>query len=189
MRLEAHFTSEDLREALLQLTPLALSLDPGSPHRQLSLKPPSEVKLVAGEGLRIVTELTLQWDVIGLRVPVTLRRVSILLNPRVQAIDGRAALLFGLRIEEADLSAIPAFLHDVVIARVNEALERSDDRIAWRFMETLDFRFFLPPEVLPRTEMRIWARAGDVRIDAGSLCLGVEWGLAATAEHRESVGP
>jgi hypothetical protein len=185
MRLEAILTGSDLQHALQQLTPLAVALDPGSPHRQLSLKPPSEVVLIAGEGLRVVTELTLQWDLIGIRVPVTLRRVVVLLSPRVEQIDGRHALLFGLRIEEADVSAIPAFLRDVLVARVNEALEKADDRIAWRFMDTLDFSFFLPREVLPLTQMRVYARGGEVRIEADGLHLSIEWGLSASADRSE----
>jgi hypothetical protein len=188
MYLEARFTTADFRHAFAQLTPMRVVLDRDSQHRWLSLKPPSSVAIVAGQGLRIVTELQLQWDVIGLRVPVTLRRVVILLTPNVVIIDGKQALSFGLRIEEADLSAIPAFVGGAVIGLINEALERADARIAWRFIDTLDFGFYLPPEIQPLYAMRLHARSGRVWIEEGYVRLSVEWGLSAKAESSETTG-
>jgi hypothetical protein len=183
MRLEAHLTTSDLQHAFSQLTPLVVSLDPDSPQRQLSLKAPSEVVILAGQGLRIVSEVQLQWDLIGLRVPVTLRRVAILLTPRMAEVDGQQVLAFGVRIDEADVSAIPGLLRDVLVARVNDALEKAHARIAWRFMDTLDFSFPLPPEVLPQFQLRLFARAGAVQVGADYLRLSIEWGLTADADR------
>jgi hypothetical protein len=182
MRLEAHLTTADFEHAFAQLTPLRVSLDPDSPQRQLSLKPPSEITLLPGLGLRIVTELQLQWDVIGVRVPVTLRRVVVLLTPSVVLDAEQPALAFGLQIDEADLSAIPDFLGEVLVGRVNEALKRPEARVAWRFTDTLDFDFPLPKELAPQRRMRVHARAGEVHVEAGRLRLIVDWGLAAYAE-------
>jgi hypothetical protein len=189
MRLEATFSTADLRNALCQLTPLTISLDPDSPHRRLSIKPPSEVALIAGLGLRVVAEVQLQWDVIGVRLPVTLRRVAIVLDPSVMLLDGQEALAFTLRLEEADLSAIPSFLQDVLVARLNEALARPEARIAWRFLDTLDFRFDLPPAVQPRIEARLYARSGTVSVRDDELHLSVEWGFAAEPDTRGDVPP
>jgi hypothetical protein len=182
MRLEAHLTTNDFQHLFGQLTPLSISLDPEVPNRSLEIEPPSEVSLHAGEGLRIVTEVRLQWDVIGVRVPVTLRRVVLLLMPSMVTLDGEQVLAFALRIEDADLSAIPAFVREVLVNRVNEALARHHSRIAWRFMDTLDFGFPLPEAIQPRYAMRLYARAGDVEVRDGSLRLSVEWGLTAKAE-------
>jgi hypothetical protein len=182
MRLEVTFSTADLQNALFQLTPLTVSLDPGSEHRTLSIKPPSEVALIGGLGLRVVTEVQLQWDVIGVRVPVTLRRVAIVLSPCIVSLDGREALVFSLRLEDADLSAIPSFLRDVLVARVNDALARPEARIAWRFLDTLDFRFDLPEIVQPRINARLYARSGEVAVRDDVLCLSVEWGLSAEPE-------
>jgi hypothetical protein len=184
MRLEAHLTAADFQHAFEQLTPLTVALDPESPNRQLSLKPPSHVSVLAGHGLRVVTEMQLQWDVIGLRVPVTLRRVVIVMTPSVGEHDGRQSLLFGLRIEEADVSAIPAFVREVVVGRVNEALAKPDVRIAWPFLETLDFGFPLPTEIKPAYSMRLYARSGAVLVEDGSVCLSVEWGLSAQTQPQ-----
>lgn len=179
MRLEARFSTADLQNALFQVTPLKVSLDRDSPQRRLEIQAPSEVALIGGIGLRIVTEAQLQWDVIGVRLPVTLRRVGIVLAPYIARAGGQEILAFGLRLEDADLSAIPAFLQDVLVARVNEALERPEARIAWRFMETLDFRFDLPDLIQPRFNVRLYARSAELEVQDDSLRLSVEWGLAA----------
>jgi hypothetical protein len=189
MRLEATFSTADLQNALFQVTPLTISLDRDSPHRQLSIKPPSAVALVAGLGLRVVAEVQLQWDVIGVRLPVTLRRVAIVLNPSVMLLDGREALVFGLRLDEADLSAIPGILRDVLLGRVNEALARPEARIAWRFLDTLDFRFALPPIVQPGIDARLYARSSTVEIRDDELHLSVEWGFSAESGPRGGVPP
>jgi hypothetical protein len=110
----------------------------------------------------------------------------VLLSPRMIEVDGQQVLAFGVRIEEADLSAIPALLRHVLVARVNDALEKAHARIAWRFMETLDFSFPLPPEVLPLFKLRLYARAGDVQVEADFLRLSIEWGLTADAERTNA---
>lgn len=178
MRLEAHLTTSDLRHLLVQLTPLSVALDPGSPQRQLAIQPPSKVALEKDRGLRVVTELRLRWDVIGVTVPVTLQQVEILLLPRIETFEDQPALGFGLRIENADLSAIPAFLRGVLVARVNEALARPDVRVVWRFMDTLDFQFPLPPQIQPSVRMRVFARGAQVQVQDDALRLAVDWGLA-----------
>ena len=181
MRLEAHLTTGDLQDALYQLTPMALSLDPDSPSRRLSIKPPREVQLVDGQGLRVVVDLQLQWDLIGVKLPVTLRRVSLLLKPMIELLEGQPALVFRPQLQEADLSAIPGILRDVILARINDALARPDNQIAWRFMETLDFRFPMPPQVMPAFQVRLYARGGVVQVDKGVLRLAIDWGLTAEA--------
>ena len=94
----------------------------------------------------------------------------------------RPVLLFGLRIENADLSAIPAFLRGVLVARVNEALARPDVRVVWRFVDTLDFQFPLPPQLQPARCLRLFARGGEVQLQDDALRLAVDWGLSAEAE-------
>jgi hypothetical protein len=184
MRLEAHLTTGDLQDVLFQLTPLAVALDPTSPQRQLSVKPPASVELIEGRGLRIVTEVQLQWALIGVRFPVTLRRVAVLLQPAIDLLGREPVVLLRPYIEEADVSALPGFLGDVVLARVNDALERPEARIMWRFMETLDFRFALPPQIQPAYAVRLFARNADVRVGKDSLRLAIDWGLTADADAQ-----
>lgn len=177
MHLEAHLTATDFAHVLAQLTPLRISLDANSDKRFIALSPPAHVGLVAPRGLRIVTDVQLQWDVIGLRVPVSLKRVSVLLSPSVADVGGQTVLLFGVKIEDADLSAIPSFVESVLLDRVNDLLAKNRSSICWRFMETLDFNFRLPEQVSPRYRVRLYASAGSVRVDHHALVLRVDWGL------------
>jgi hypothetical protein len=179
MRLEAHLTISDLQDILCQLTPMKVTLDPDSPSRCLAIKQPSSVALLTGQGLHVVTDLQLQWDLIGLRVPLALRRVSLLLSPRVEVLDGEPALVFLPQLQEADLSAIPGLLRDVLLARVNDALKRPDAQLAWRFKDMLDFRFALPTQVQPAFQVRLFARSALVEVESGSLRLAIDWGLTA----------
>ncbi|HKU43827.1 MAG TPA: hypothetical protein VJR89_36960 [Polyangiales bacterium] len=179
MHLEAHLTTQDFVHAFAQLTPIRLALDESSDKRFIALSTPIYVSLVAQRGLRIVTDVQLQWDVIGLRLPVSMNRVSVLLTPNVVEVDGQAVLAFGVRIEDADLSAIPSFVESVLLDRVNDALAKRETSIAWRFMETLDFSFRLPESVSPRYRVRLYASTGSVRVDARALVLRVDWGLEA----------
>jgi hypothetical protein len=184
MWLQALLTADDFAHVLGQLTPARLTLDRGNPDRYLSLEPPSDVTLVSGEGLRVVTQAMLQWDVIGIRVPLTLRRVSVLLTPRVEKQDEQEVLAFGLRIQEADLSSVPAFIEEPIVARVNEALDRPESRLVWRFMETLDFQFVLPPLLEPQRRAKLFARWGEVRVGDDGVTLAVAWGLHAAPANR-----
>lgn len=179
MHLEAHLTTTDFAHVFAQLTPLRISLDANSAKRFLALSPPAHVGIVASRGLRIVSDVQLQWDVVGLRVPVSMKRVSVMLSPSVAEIDGQPVLLFGVRIEDADLSAIPSFVESVLLERVNDALAKREASICWRFMETLDFNFRLPGLVSPRYRVRLFASSGAVRVDHHALVLRVDWGLEA----------
>jgi hypothetical protein len=179
MHLQAHLNGHDFAHVLNQLTPIRIGLDPDSDRRFVAISPPTHVGMVASKGLRIVTDLQLQWDVIGIRVPVTMKNMSVLLTPSMAELDGKPALLFGVKIEGGDLSAIPSFLEHVIIDQVNDALARMRSSIAWRFMETLDFAFRLPDQVDPRYLVRLFASAGTARVEHDTLILTVDWGLEA----------
>jgi hypothetical protein len=179
MHLEAHLTTTDFAHVLAQLTPIRIGLDANSDKRFIALSRPAHVGLVGTRGLRIVTDVQLQWDVIGLRVPVSMKRVSVLLTPSVAEVDGQPVLLFGVRIEDADLSAIPSFIESVLLDRVNDALARAKSSICWKFMETLDFSFRLPDLVSPRYRVRLFSSSGAVSVENHTLVLKVEWGLEA----------
>jgi len=179
MHLEAHLTAQDFSHVLSRLTPLRIALDGDGDRRFLSLGRPMHVAFAGSRGLRIIADVQLQWDVIGLRFPVSMKRVSVLLSPSVVEADGQSVLAFGVCIEDADLSAIPSFVESVILDRVNEALAKRETSLAWRFMETLDFSFRLPEQVKPRYRVRLYASSGASRMDAHTLVLRVDWGLEA----------
>lgn len=186
MHLEAHLTAHDFSHVLTQLTPIRISL--GGDRRFVALSPPAQVTMVESRALRIVTDVQVQWDVIGIPVPVTMKGVSVLLTPSVIEQQDQAVLAFGVKIEDADLSALPSFLESVLIDRVNDALAKRESSIAWRFMETLDFTFRLPHTVRPRYRVRLFASSGTARIERDTLVLTVDWGLE-THPHESHPAP
>jgi hypothetical protein len=188
MHLEAHLTAQDFSHVLSQLTPLRIALDGNGDRRFLSLSPPTHVAFVGSRGLRIITDVQLQWDVIGLRFPVSMKRVSVLLSPSVVEVEGQSVLAFGVRIEDADLSAIPSFVESVLLDRVNDALAKRETSLAWRFMETLDFSLRLPEQVSPRYRVRLYASSGAASMHAHALVLRVDWGLEAHPHDATHAG-
>lgn len=188
MHLEAHLTAKDFSHVLAQLTPLRIALDGDGERRFLSLSRPTHVAFAGLSGLRVIADLQLQWDVIGVLLPVSLKRVSVLLSPSVVEVEGQSVLAFGVRIEDADLSAIPSFVESMLLDRVNDALAKRESSFAWRFMETLDFTFRLPAQVSPRYRVRLYASSGEASMNAHALVLRVDWGLEAhphDAQHEQ----
>jgi hypothetical protein len=191
MWLQATLTAQDLQDALAKITPLRVPLDSQDPDRCLWLGKPSEVTLREADGVRISTRGQVRWDVAGITVPITLRTLGVVLTPTIEQLEGEEALTFTLRVTDADLSAVPGFLEDTIIAKVNDALARPDAKLVWRFLQTLDFTFDLPATMEPKRHMSLFARWGAVRVTDEALNLVVSWGLdaAQNATTAELVPP
>jgi hypothetical protein len=179
MWLQAILTPTDLEHVLAEITPVQIALDREDPGRYLWLDRPSHVETTDGEGIRIVTSARLQWDVIGIKVPVTLRTVTALVIPSVAQRDGHDVLAFSARIEQADLSSIPDFINGALISRVNEALAGDQAQLAWHFTETLDFHFHLPESMDPQRGVRLFARWGAVRTSHEGMAIAASFALDA----------
>jgi hypothetical protein len=179
MWLQAIVTPTDLERMLGEITPVRIALDRDDPDRYLWLDRPSHVETTDGDGIRIVTSARLQWDVIGIKVPVTLRTVSVLVIPSVTRRDGHDVLAFAARIEQADLSSVPEFIEVPLIARVNEALAGEQAQLAWHFTETLDFHFHLPDAMDPPRGLRLFARWGAVRTSHEGMAIAASFSLDA----------
>jgi hypothetical protein len=179
MWLQAIVTPTDLERMLGEITPVQIALDREDPGRYLWLDRPSHVETTDGEGIRIVTSARLQWDVIGIKVPVMLRAVTVLVIPSVTRRDGHDVLAFSARIEQADLSSVPELIEMPLIARINEALAGEQAQLAWHFTETLDFHFHLPDAMDPPRGLRLFARWGAVRTSHEGMALAASFSLDA----------
>ena len=161
---------------------MRISLDKEDEDRYLWLAPPSAVELVAGRGVRITTRAKLQWDVIGIPVPITMRSVSVLLLPSIERRDGHDALVFRGELEEADLTLLPSFVEGSLVDLINAKLSAPDTALPWNFIKTLDFTFTLPDTIQPLKTLRLHALAGSVEVGTDALTLGVTWGLDAALD-------
>jgi hypothetical protein len=177
MWLQAFFSSEDLLRAVSHVTPARVPLDRQDPARFLWVSKPERLRLSHG-AVVLDARAQLHWDVLGLRVPVTLKTVSLSLSPTVEDAAGHEVLAFHLQVEAADLSGVPAFVEKSLIERVNEALRSADAKLSWKFLETLDFRFKLPV-IAPVREIALYARRGSAEVTEEGLTLTVGWGLDA----------
>lgn len=185
MWLEAIFTRDELLALLRRVTPARIPLDRQDPERCLWLSKPDSVVFRAEKHIVIHARAQVRWDVLGLTVPVSLRKVSVVLNPEVLESAGEQRLSFGLHIQDADLTGVPAFVEGTLIARVNEALAQADARMSWKFQETLDFKFKLPAiEPVPRMALR--ARSGSTKVTDDAFSLLVAWDFDAEPLHASN---
>ena len=102
----------------------------------------------------------------------------VVLSPEVLESGGQQRLSFGLHIQDADLTGVPAFIEGTLIARVNEALAQADAKLSWKFQETLDFTFKLPA-IEPTRHMVLRARSGSTRVTDDAFSLLVSWDFDA----------
>ena len=180
MWLQAIITADDLMHALAELTPTRIQLDDEDPDRAFELEPPSEVRFRANEGAVITTSARLRWDVIGIKVPVSLRSVQVLLVPSVERdADGNDLLVLQARIEDLDLTALPGFMDAKLKDRINQALERPSSFLRWRFIRTLDFHFHLPEKVQPARDLRLSARWGATKVSDQGFVMAASFGFFA----------
>ena len=149
------------------------------PRRFLGLDRPTSIEMVGNQGVRIVTSARLQWDVIGIPLPLTLRSVSLILTPSIAKRDGKDALAFSAQIESIDLAAVPALIEVPLVAKVNEALAADHAQLAWQFTDTLDFTFELPETMAPARSVRLFARWGAVRTSEEGVAVAAAFALDA----------
>jgi hypothetical protein len=188
MWLQALFTPDDLLHALGRVTPARVALDKDDPDRFIWVSQPTSLRIVQG-AIVVDARAQIRWDVLGLSVPVTLKTVSLALTPSVGERDGQQVLFFRIRIQEADLSGVPAFVEKSLVERVNGALEAADSKMAWAFLDTLDFKFKLPV-IEAKREVSLYARSGTTELSGKGLTLTVSWGLdARLAQGQEALSP
>jgi hypothetical protein len=179
MWLQAIFTPADLERVLGEITPLAIALDDQAHDRYLWLERPSQVETPASKGLRIVTSARLQWNVMGIPVPILLRSVTLLLTPSIARRDGKDMLAFEARIEHADLTGVPEFVENGLLERMNEELAKERAQLVWHFMDTLDFHFNLPDAMQPARQMHLFARWGALRMTEEGVAVAASFSLNA----------
>jgi hypothetical protein len=180
MWLQAIITADDLMHALHELTPTRIQLDDCDPDKAFELDPPSEVRFRENEGAVIRTSARLRWDVIGIKVPVALRSVQLLLVPSIeQDPDGNDLLVLQARLEELDLSALPGLFDSAIRTRINQALENPKSFVRWRFIRTLDFNFQLPDKVQPHRDLHLAARWGATRVSEQGFVMAAAFGFFA----------
>ncbi len=141
MWLEAIVSAEDLQRTLSRFAPVTIRLGEGG---ELALESPSEVSLLADRGVRVVCRARMVWPVIGVRVPMTIRSLIILLCPIIEAQAHGDVLVFKLEIEHADFALVPTFIDNRIISQINAKLAVKHVELSWSYAETLHHVFRMP---------------------------------------------
>jgi hypothetical protein len=159
----------DVESLLASFLPLCVRL-PGEGRRQLEIGEARSLALVPGVGLRVDTSAHIQWEALGIGIPLTVRSLTALFRPHIVA--GGSALAFGVAIEQADLAGMPAFMDQTIIDKANEALARID--LAWSFGKTLGRPLPLPLAMSPVSRVSLGVSGSEVVVTSEGLSLSVD---------------
>ena len=181
MWLQAVFTRDDLALLLAQWLPAQVRLGPPGSDRFLYLGRPTHVELVRDEGLRIQTRAKVRWDLLGVRVPLVIKSITLMLRPVVARKNRRDVLQLQASVEEADLAVTPGVVDRSIVGIANKQLEAQAENLSWDFVKTLSFHIPIPDVVTPVESFDLIARWGEVKVTAKALTFAVSF---KTRTHR-----
>jgi hypothetical protein len=173
---------------LAEVAPIRIHLTEGDEDRRwVELEPPSEVKFVPGQGIRIVTHGRLRHELAGVALPFGIRRVQVLFAPQIVTGHHGQRLDFLLRVEQADLENVPGLVEGVVISKVNQALEPERLGMYWELAQTVTLAVPLPERFEPLDRFLSVARAAQVTVTHDSLILRLSMGLGMSRTRARPV--
>jgi hypothetical protein len=183
MRCEAILTQHDLRDLFAKLAPLEIRVGESA---TLVLESPTEVSLVALEGVNVVCDATLHWPLLGVDLPVHMRQLTVRIHPAVRpGPNGNSSVLvFTLQIERTGVSLLPASFDDRVTTLLNKELVTKHVELAWNFGKTLTHVFSLPAGLVSAAALGVRVESGTTRVTENDVRLVVEFG----AEVQKRVG-
>ena len=179
MWVEAILMKEDLSKLVGQFLPVAIRLGDAN-EGELSLTDPSDVSLVAGEGLRVVCKAKVRWPVLGIDVPVTLHSLTILLRPEPVRREHGDAVVFKLEIEHADLAGVPSIIDDRITEYVNKELDAKHVELTWEVANTLAASFELPDALVPLDALKLSVAGVRVKVTTEALGIAVLFDYSVT---------
>jgi hypothetical protein len=172
MHISATLFEATIIELLGQLLPLKVVLDEKK-RRWVEVARPDHVKFLVDEGLQFHTSAKVQWSVAGVSIPFLIRRIELMVTPRIVEDELGGKLVFGLEIEDADLKGIPAAIDQSIVAKVNAKLKSIGDKIGWDFGKTLRREFPLPSTLYPVEAFQMRAQEGSVVIKHDRMILSM----------------
>ncbi len=183
MWIEAILSKEDLEALVRQFTPLTIHVGDGD--GTLVVSDPERVRLVADEGLRVVCKAKLTWPVLGIKVPISLHSLVVMLRPIVEKRSSGEALVFKVEIEHADLANVPSMIDDRITELINQDLSDKHVELAWSFSKALTHAFKLPRELEPLEAFELIVFWGKTKITDDAVVLAVSFHSAVT-RHQEA---
>jgi hypothetical protein len=171
VELRAVFTLTDLALTLRSLTPFQIVID-SELSRSVELADPSEITLVPGKGLLVRTSGAVQWSLAGVPIRGVVQAVDVLMEPSVETTDRGVALRFRLTLSNLDLKHTPGLVDDTILAQVNAGLEADANALRFYVGQTLAGAVLIP-HVLPKTELKSSAKAGQIDISSTEVAIAI----------------
>jgi hypothetical protein len=185
MWLEAIISQEDLVQALAQFLPVKIHLDQredadgkpekDEPERSLFLDTPTQVVLVAEQGIRVVCPAELTWSIAGMSPSMKIDSLQVMILPEVVERNKGCVLEFGMQVEVADFHALPSFIDATIVKAINAAL--TTKKPGWNFTETLTRTVGLGRMFEPVEALKLEVAWGKTKIGAEALGLVVSFKL------------
>jgi|HubBroStandDraft_1064217.scaffolds.fasta_scaffold586421_1 hypothetical protein len=170
MRLEATLTADDLKSLVGEMTPVTIHM---GQKGTLTLSQPTGLELVPHRGMRVVCHAHGSWEVLGVAVPITLKALSVMMEPSVEMRPNGDVLAFKLHIESADIAMVPTVIGDRIVELVNAELAEKHVELAWNFRKTLSHTFSLPASLENLTSIGLTATSGSLRLTDSALVFAV----------------
>lgn len=165
-----------------EVAPLRIHLtETDEDRRWVEIERPTEVSLVPGVGVRIVSSGRIRYEVAGISVPLAMRRLQLLFTPEVATREqAKGRLDFRFRVEEADLELVPGLVEGAIVAKVNDSLEPSRLGTSWDFMRSLSMAVALPERFEPLNSFLLQAQKAQVAVSEDALEVRLELGLGVS---------
>ncbi|HEX4447905.1 MAG TPA: hypothetical protein VH044_14255 [Polyangiaceae bacterium] len=175
MLLEAILTKTDLDRVLGHAVPAEIQIgDDGN----LVLDQPREARLVPDVGLRVAVRAKLHWPVMGLHLPVDIDPLTLLMQPFVERRPEGDALVFKLKVEDADIALSPKIIDDRITAHINHELVEKRVELSWNFQTTLSRAFELPASIRSSSAVILDVKHGVVKVTEDAIAFGVSFDTA-----------
>ncbi len=185
MWIQCAISRDDFAQVLNKVLPLRVQLEPGTATSGVFyLSKAKHVSLVPDRGLRIRVQGHIQWPVLGVSVPVTLREVQLVLEPHIVGKGRKQRLTFIPVVEQADVVAVPGFVEHWLIPKLNKQLASPSSEFAWKFMNTLHLDFPLPAQLDPVRKMGLRVNWGEVKVTRDALSLALSLRLKVVRGER-----
>jgi hypothetical protein len=179
MDIDLVLSAEQIVALLSEATPVRIHLtERDEDTRWVELERPTEVTLVPGVGVRIVSSGRIRYELAGIQLPFSIRRVQLLFAPKVVSVAGEPERLhFELSLEAADLENIPGVAERMLMTAVNELLAPERLGTVWNFGRMLDKSLVMPERYEPLNQFWLRSPAGRVTITATELRLHLKIGV------------
>jgi hypothetical protein len=184
MRIEAVVGKDDLVALANRIAPVELKL--GDAGGTLRLEDPSDICLIPAVGLHMKCTAHLHWPVLGVKIPVTIRPLSVRLLPEIDKREKGDALVFKLQIEHADVATVPTIIDNEITDLINRELVKKNIDLSWNFADMLSYDFDLSKILPPIQSLGLKVIGGMVRVTDDSLVLAISF-AAKVARADESV--